>query len=176
MTPILCRCGCGLPAPVPAKNDRAIGHIKGVPRPFLPGHHRRGKATKRGYRMVGYKFEHVALAEKAIGRTLPIGAQVHHVDGNGTNNAGLNLVICQDQAYHRLLHTRAAVVRSGGDPNKERMCSGCKRPVDVYLFCIRKSGRDKGGYTSTCQTCVNRRRRKSNIDTHAYDCPKATGV
>ena len=57
-----------------------------------------------------YKFEHVVMAEKAIGRELPFGSVVHHVDRDGTNNntkTPWNLVVCPDQKYHLLLHARA---------------------------------------------------------------------
>lgn len=52
------------------------------------------------------KMEHVAVAEKALGKPLPKGAVVHHVDLNKQNNVGSNLVVCPNQAYHLLLHKR----------------------------------------------------------------------
>jgi hypothetical protein len=54
----------------------------------------------------GYVYEHILVAESVLGHSLPAGAVVHHVDGNKHNNAPGNLVICEDDAYHRLLHTR----------------------------------------------------------------------
>lgn len=38
----LCECGCGLPAPVPQKNDKRAGWIKDVPLRFRRGHHKKG--------------------------------------------------------------------------------------------------------------------------------------
>jgi len=78
---------------------------------------------------------HVAIAVKALGHPLPARAQVHHVNGDGTDNRPSNLVICQDAAYHKLLHARARIVRAGGDPNTERICSSCKqlyKTADAY--------------------------------------------
>lgn len=46
------------------------------------------------------------LAELALGKNLPKGACVHHVDGNPLNNESSNLVICPSHAYHMLLHKR----------------------------------------------------------------------
>lgn len=69
---------------------------------------------------------HISVAERALGKPLPKGANVHHVDGNRLNNANSNLVICQDSAYHNLLHARTRIVRAGGDPDLERICSRCK--------------------------------------------------
>ena len=65
----------------------------------------------RGYLQVSAgkdakKRLHVLRAEKALGHPLPKGAVVHHVDGD-VGNPNARLVICQDQAYHLLLHRRA---------------------------------------------------------------------
>ena len=78
---------------------------------------RGGRALKSAYIRVrlpdhpradswGYVDEHVVVAERALGKHLPAGAVVHHVDVNRRNNAPTNLVICQDAAYHKLLHAR----------------------------------------------------------------------
>lgn len=51
-------------------------------------------------------YEHIQLAEKALGKKLPPGAEVHHLDNNPRNNATTNLVICPSKSYHNLLHKR----------------------------------------------------------------------
>src|SRR3990167_9989532 len=57
------------------------------------------------------KAIHILVAEKALGRPLPEGVEVHHHDENRQNNSNSNLVICQDVAYHRLLHVIMRVLR-----------------------------------------------------------------
>jgi hypothetical protein len=84
---------------------------------------------------------------------------VHHVDGVSLNNAHENLVICQDQAYHRLLHRRTLVVRAGGDPNCQRFCRLCSRARDLHLFGFDRSIAD--GHRSYCKDCGAARRRGS---------------
>ena len=54
------------------------------------------------------KYEHVWLAEKALGKPLPPKAIVHHLNEIPDDNyTPFNLVICPDQKYHMLLHKRA---------------------------------------------------------------------
>jgi hypothetical protein len=53
-----------------------------------------------------WEYEHRLVAEKVLGKPLPPGAVVHHIDGDNMNNHPSNLVICPDQGYHRLIHTR----------------------------------------------------------------------
>jgi hypothetical protein len=104
--------------------------------------HYRSAHSKAAYRSVfvpdhprasgsGCVSLHVLVAEKALGHFLPDGAHVHHVDENKRNNANTNLVICQDAAYHKLLHLRRAVVRAGGNPNTQRICPTCKQLVFI---------------------------------------------
>ena len=104
----LCECGCGQETNLAQQTDAAKGWMKGRPKRFLRGHHGRvqwSKATVKGYRMaVGRKRQalHRRRAELALGKPLPRGAEVHHADGTTGDNAPL--VICQDRAYHMLLH------------------------------------------------------------------------
>jgi len=57
-------------------------------------------------------YEHIHLAEKALGKKLPAKAIVHHMNEKaGDNHTPFNLVICPDQAYHKLLHKRAREYR-----------------------------------------------------------------
>lgn len=94
------------------------------------------------------KRVHVAIAERALGKPLPPGAEVHHVDGDKWNNANKNLVICQDHAYHALLHVRARVLRLGGNPNTQRTCADCKQMVAIEVF-------PRNG--NQCRPCVAKR-------------------
>jgi hypothetical protein len=88
-----------------------------------------GFVTSCGYRKITANgrqlFEHVHVAEKALGKPLPSGAVVHHVNEVKTDNRPENLVICPNRAYHNLLHSRMAAQAACGDPNK-RACRFCK--------------------------------------------------
>lgn len=147
--PGLCQCGCGKRAPRSKQKDSARGLKKGDPLRFIPGHHRRnlrgpeapgwkGGRVDEGKRILlhrpdhpnadakGYVAEHTVLAAAALGRPVPRGAHVHHVNEDPTDNRPSNLVICQDNAYHKLIHYRTRALREGGNANWRR-CRICKK-------------------------------------------------
>jgi len=85
--------------------------------------------TKAGYVRVRVnhrdEYEHIVIVARALGHPLPLGAQIHHRDEDGTNNAPQNLIVCQDGAYHKLLHVRTEAYRATGDAAKRR-CWLCR--------------------------------------------------
>jgi len=113
------------------------------------------KVYKRGHPKAdrkGFINEHVLIAETALGKALPDGAEVHHVDENRRNNARRNLVICQDHQYHRMLHARARVVRAGGNPDTQKICGACgllKPLSDFHRFARNQSN----GRQPNCADC-----------------------
>lgn len=97
---------------------------------------------------------HVAVAERALGRPLPEGAVVHHVDENRHNNRNDNLVICPDHAYHHELHYRLRVLRAGGDPFRDRLCISCGNTKPISEFSVAVMARGRGWrYVSLCKEC-----------------------
>ncbi|MBE0568933.1 MAG: HNH endonuclease [Deltaproteobacteria bacterium] len=108
----------------------------------------------RGGRQI---LAHVEIVEKVLGKRLPPGAIVHHVDGNKMNNAHSNLVVCQDQAFHNLLHSRSKAKKECGDANYLR-CEYCGR-WDPPGSIVR--GRPSGytGYHKECRIEYRRKRR-----------------
>lgn len=101
---------------------------------------------------------HRILAAKALGKPLPKGAEVHHIDENKRNNAPSNLVICPNRAYHMLLHARQRVIDKGGDPNEEKICSSCGQAKALSAFYKDRASYDEK--QGTCGDCQRRKLRK----------------
>lgn len=98
------------------------------------------------------KAEHVRVAESALGKLLPKGAEVHHIDEDKRNNSPSNLVICQSHKYHQLLHARQRIVKAGGNPNRHKLCTDCglRNKSDFH-----RDSRAYGGLRPTCKSCVS---------------------
>lgn len=111
----------------------------------------------KGHQINGVKkFEHVAIAEKALGRPLPAGAVVHHADQNRKNNVPSNLVICPDRAYHVLVHQRLRALLESGDANNFRCrhCGGYEHQDGMAHY---ETKRGSGLYVHEHKVCRNAR-------------------
>ena len=151
----LCECGCGKPTTVSLENDRKNGRIKGQACRFIRGHsiHLTTVNHGSGYVMAmsrnhpranaaGYVLQHILIAESVLHRPLPAGSEIHHLDGNKANNNHANLVICEDRAFHMLLHMRQRALKKG-HPAHWRCCSYCHQhdsPENLCFRTIRKKG------------------------------------
>lgn len=139
--------GCGKPLQHPV--SRLCGaHYKRMQRNGTLEISRRekgsGTTTSNGYIAVGMqgrkKQQHVLIVERVLGKPLPPGAEVHHVNENRADNRHENLVICPDKAYHKLLHVRMAARDACGNPNY-RKCPFCKEYDDPENMRNNKSSR-----------------------------------
>lgn len=96
----------------------------------------------RSFRRGGVEtLEHRLIAERALGKPLPKGVEVHHVDlARGSKDPGA-LVICPDRAYHRLLHQRADAMEACGNPSWLK-CVYCKTydAPEAMSFYTNKKG------------------------------------
>lgn len=102
-----CGCGCGGLPLIARRNDPRTGDVKGERRKYILGHNSRKPAgAHKRYASIGERRAHVVIAERIFGKPLPTSAVVHHANGDRLDNRPENLVICQDQKYHMLLHRR----------------------------------------------------------------------
>ena len=144
----LCQCGCGGKTNLITKASPKLGQVNGEPWRYIRGHQRRGHrpSNYNGGRTIngcypvllipdhprsnssGYVLEHIIIAEKAFGGPLPPKAVVHH-------HTPEQLVICQDNSYHRLLHQRQRAYETCGHANwlKCSYCGEYDDPVSLYV-------------------------------------------
>lgn len=102
-------------------------------------------------------YAHRVRAESALGHPLPPRAEVHHVDG--TKSSLSALVICQDRAYHMLLHRLMRIKAAGGRPFLDAICGSCHAVLPVSAFGHRS--RTCHGLSTECRVCVVRSVSKS---------------
>lgn len=159
----LCQCGCGQPTKPATQSHTRFGNTKGQPQRYVLGHGARTVAPKRYRERVvdGRKVRvHRLRAELALGKPLPSGAEVHHVDGTTSDKSPL--VICQDRAYHMLLHKLTRIRRAGGNPHTERICGACKQvlPFDRFYGAVLQRPPRRSDCCRECDAKLSRQRRE----------------
>jgi len=153
-----CQCGCGEKTKLASQNDSRTGSIKGQPLRFIHGHNnanwKGGKSlgrTNQKYTISlnhkhpkghnGYVLEHRLIAEKVLGKYLPQSAVVHHINGDTFDNRNQNLVICENDSYHQLLHRRKIALKECGHADW-RKCCFCHEYDNPINLIYNKMGRN----------------------------------
>ena len=82
----------------------------------------------------GYAYEHRLVASEALGRALANDEQVHHRNGDKTDNRPENLVVVPDIAHHRVHHRLTGKDRKlPGEDNPLVYCAcGCGESLRKY--------------------------------------------
>ncbi len=149
---VVCR-HCGIPFSGWRKDQLACS--KECRQLYLRATHPTPKSGAREISINGItKRDYVLVAERAYGNPLPKGVVVHHVDEDRSNCTSANLVICQDQGYHKLLHRRAKIVRAGGDPDLHKLCSTCGCLQGFSSFALNPTTAD--GFSYSCRQCIRK--------------------
>ncbi len=106
--------------------------------------------THPNARKSGHVLEHRLIAEKAFGKILPKFVQVHHFTDT-------QLVICEGERYHKLLHTRQHAYEATGNPNKRRctICGQWENPDHLII-----SGRNH--FHKICRSNYDKKRGHPN--------------
>lgn len=165
-----CQCGCGGKTKLAQQTNKRFGWVNGEPVRYILGHQNIGKRSHHwkggkkidthGYVFIyipthpkadvlGYIREHILVCEQILGKHLPPKAIPHHVNEDKTDNRPGNLVLCQDRAYHNLLHQRMRALKACGHANWLK-CPYCKQwddPAKMYVQPNTNQGRH--------QSCLN---------------------
>lgn len=174
-----CKCGCGEKTRLANQTDRKRGTVKGEPIDFVYLHHARGvnnsqwrggSSTAGPYVVVkaegnpnankrGYVKLHMLIAQKALGKALPPKAIVHHANCVKTDNRNNNLVICENQAYHMLLHSRKDAFDACGNADwmKCKLCGKYGDPSLMRRHRHLSSGHSDSFEHKACITLSNQR-------------------
>lgn len=154
----LCQCGCGQPTKRSPQAHSATGYARGEPFRFIAGHNVKNRPCK-SYRKVGRLEQlHRLRAALALGKPLPPTAIVHHADGSRADDAPL--VICQDRAYHNLLHARMRLQKAGADPNTHKLCNRCGQAKRFAEFYVDRSRPNK--LQGRCRSCCAAAKREQS--------------
>lgn len=122
-----CQCGCGEKTNIATKNQSKSGTVAGQPRKYIYGH--RAKISQcNGRKRISHNGKKIRLYKKIVedilDYQLPNTAVVHHVNGNIQDNNPSNLVVCQNHAYHRMIHAREVALKECGHADW-RKCKYC---------------------------------------------------
>ncbi len=121
----------------------------------------------------GYVREHILVAEAALGRSLPESAEIHHVNEDPADNRGSNLVICEDKAYHKLLHRRMRALAACGHADWE-LCEVCGKYDDPANLTLRM--KRPGGYHRACAAERARERKQGRGGLPRYTPLRSRGA
>lgn len=114
----------------------------------------------------GEPREHVLVAEDALGRKMPEGWEVHHINEIKLDNRPQNLVICETRRLHGLMHALPDLIKrcewlgAEGesvrlfkvfDPPGAYFCVKCQQSKPIGLF--HRSKKYSSGVRSECADC-----------------------
>lgn len=99
--------------------------------------------------------EAVVIVERLLGKKLPRGAVVHHVNENPLDNRHANLVVLQNQGMHNIVHGRAKALAATGNA-RAKPCRFCHKYELPGV--LKRNG--SSHYHLTCAAADQRRRRE----------------
>lgn len=115
---------------------------------------------RRGLGVTPFAYEHTVIVEGLLGHRLRTTAPIHHVNGIPTDNRHENLVVCEDHAYHMLLHLRQRALDECGNPNW-RKCVYCHTWDDPLSMKIHSAKATARYFHRRCQNARAKPRKRA---------------
>lgn len=106
----------------------------------------------------GNVYEHVFVVARALGRPVPKGTRVHHVNENRSDNRGRNLVLLQNASEHKQLHSRMRARAATGHVRWKK-CQYCKQYDDPANLFVRDQPNNTKTYHRKCNRDYQRKRK-----------------
>jgi hypothetical protein len=120
----------------------------------------------------GYVMEHILIVESVLGKEFKHPNRIHHINGDRSDNRKENLVVCENERYHQLLHTRTRALKESGSVNN-RKCKFCKcygEPKELSGYHNPKNGSDDYYHPKCAAKAVMKRyHNKRNILQEKYE-------
>src|SRR5262245_40042853 len=124
-----------------------------------------GEGSFRGRRLCfslpnGRKVQNAILVvEKVLGHELPKGVVIHHINEDESDDSHSNLVVCQDQGLHNIIHGRLNALKACGHA-RWKPCKFCQKySAEILLV---KNGTSH--YHVSCQREDQRKRKREIIN------------
>ena len=162
-----CACGCGGKTKIAIQTDPKRQMFKGQHNRFISGGHSSrtdSKKYRRNYELIyapnhhrandGYVRKHLLMAEKALGKPITKNIIVHHHSED-------QLVICENQSYHMLLHQRMRAYKACGQANWRKCCI-CKTWDDPKNLKFNSSS--SSGAHSDCSNKYKLNRKRIRLE------------
>ena len=168
---MLCLCGCDQETKISQITNSKFGSIKGISNRYVHGHHIKGSNNPHynngktyskndgilltlpnhpNARKNGTVLEHIVICSAVLGKPLPLKAIIHHWDKNNSNNKSFNLLICQDQSFHMVIHMRQKAYEQSGHADY-RYCNTCEKWHSTKDMCKNRNA--SLGYGHICKVC-----------------------
>ena len=176
-----CHCGCGQKTNIAPFSSKKYGWINGQPLKFIHGHNTKMKNKNRpkdwigneyynseghvkvyapnhsGSNKVGSILKSRMIVEDILGKSIPKNAEVHHVNNIKDDDRPTNYVLCQDRAYHMLLHQCQRALNACGHANWLK-CPYCKQYDDPNNLYVKPN--KNIGYHRNCKNKYEKQRRQ----------------
>lgn len=120
---------------------------------------------------IGYVYEHIAIAQQALGRDLRKDEVVHHLDGNRENNRAANLLVLergQHLKLHKWMETSGAPTSKGVGANGVN--SGNPKSIPICEVCGRTlQSKQKRSCSDKCKRILSRKVKRPDKPTLEND-------